>query len=267
MSNVERHERTQAARTTTSLESTKAKPPTVEQRLAELKEALTPPPAPRPTMPALIDTTSHTVNLDKLDQWLTLPYTDFSFHGIDGDFPSMNGDKVPPGSTFVALVPGITHGFIRFHGEGEKPTIVETRLSDDKPAITREELGDLDAAKWEPGLDGQPRDPWQEQFCVPMVARDGGGGEVFRFVARRVTSILAVRKLLGVVRYHPNGRAGWLPVVKIGVVTYYNKRFKRDMPKPVLGVIDWIAPEGAAPVTPPPTPPKLSADMNDEVGF
>jgi hypothetical protein len=267
MSNVERHERTQAAKTTTSLGDTKTKPPTVEQKQAELKEALTPPPAPRPAMPALIDATSHTVNLDKLDQWLELPYTDFSFHGIDGDFPSMSGDKIPPGSIFVALVSGITHGFIRFHGEGQTPTIKETRISDTTPAITRGELGDLDPTKWEPGLDGAPRDPWQEQLCVPMVEHKEGrkiGGEVFRFVARSATAIRAVRRFLGVVRYHPNGKAGWLPVVKIGVVTYYNKKFKRDMPKPVLGVIDWIAPEGAAPVTPP-SPPKPSDELHDEV--
>jgi hypothetical protein len=266
----ERHPRTQAAKTTTSLENAKTKPPTVEQRQADLKETLTPKPTPKPaaTVPALIDTTNHTVNLDKLDQWLALPYTDFSFHGIDGDFPSMNGDKVPPGSTFVVLVSGITHGFIRFHGEGEKPTIVETRACDNSPDVTREELGDLDPAKWESGLDGTPRDPFQEQFCVPMVDRNGGG-EVFRFVARNGASIRAVRRLLGVIGYHPNGRAGWLPVIKIGAVTYFNRRFKRDMPKPVLGVIDWIAPEGDVPAgnTPPPSPPKLSGEMNDEIAF
>jgi hypothetical protein len=264
MPQPDKHERTQAAKTTTVLEAS-AKPPTVAQKQAELASALTPKPTPKPSVPALIDATSNAVNVDKLDQWLELPYTDFSFHGIDGDFPSMSGDKIPAGSEFTVLVTGITHGFIHFNGEGETPTIRETRLSDDTPEITREELGDLDESKWEPGLDDQPRDPWQEQFCVPMAPRNGSG-EVFRFVARSATAIRAVRRLLGVIRYHPNGKNGWLPVVKIGVVTYHNKKYKRDMPKPVLGVVDWIAPEGAASVTPP-SPPKLSDELHDEVPF
>jgi hypothetical protein len=120
-------------------------------------------------------------------------------------------------------------------------------------------LGDLDESKWEPGLDGQPRDPWQEQICLPVVPQDAGG-EVFRFVARSATALRAVRRLLGVVRYHPNAKTGYLPVIQFGVAIYHNKTFKRDTPKPSVHVVDWIAPE--ARVTP---PPSLADDMNDEL--
>jgi hypothetical protein len=222
MTEPSKHPRTHAATTTTNLTTT-TKPPTVAQKQAELSQALTPKPlAPKAPVSTVIDPTARTVNLAKLEQLLERPYTDFSFHGIDGDYPSVGGDKIPTGSKFVGIVAGGSHGFIKFNGEGEVPTIRETFLSDDAPVITREELGDLDESKWEPGLDGQPRDPWQEQICLPVVPQDASG-EVFRFVARSATALRAVRRLLGAVRYHPNGKLGWLPVIQFGVAIYHNK--------------------------------------------
>jgi hypothetical protein len=138
-----------------------------------------------------------------------------------------------------------------------------TCISDSSPAVTRDELGDLDETLWEPGLDGRPRDPWAEQWYLPLIDR-GNGNDLFCFTARNVVSIIAVRQLLGKVQYNPKGRAGLYPVIKLGVVEYFNKRFNTTKPKPILGVIDWVAPDGG---NPPASVPKLADDMNDAIGF
>jgi len=222
----------------------------------------------------LLRATVATINMDKLDHWLKMPTIDFSFHGNDGRFPGMDGD-IPAGSEFVVLPSTAEDGFIRFFGEGAAPDERMSSLGDDTPIITREELGDLDPKKWPPGLDDQPQDPWQKQMKIAMVDRNGN--DIYRFVAHNMVSIIAVRQLLGRIRFNPKGKAGWLPVIRLGVVEYFNKKYRCKKPKPVLGVVDWIAPDadGSAVPASPSTdnnrdgrlPPSGSEEFTDEILF
>jgi len=268
----ERHTRTQAAKTTTTLENTKTRPLTVQQKIAEQERAAPkadPAPKPTETLPAPTNPAAPTTPVDpeafrqKLEQWSSMPLINFSFNGNDGNYPSTDGE-IPIGSEFVALIPQASQGYIRFNGQGEQPTIVMSCISDSTPEITRDELGETNMEEWEPGLDGHPRDPWQLQIYLPLIGR-GNGGDLHNFVARNAVSLIAVRQLFGRYRYHPKGRAGLYPVIKLGVVSYFNKRFNVEKPKPVLGIVDWVMPDGTPPTSN--SPPKASDELDDSIPF
>jgi hypothetical protein len=158
----ERHARTQAGKTTTTLENAGTRPRTVQQVLAEQETAPRVEPTPKlvETLPALASASAVTINQDKLDQWASLPQISISFHGNNGTFDALDGSTVVD-REFIALIPRVTRGFTRFHGKGAQPDVVESCIGDGTPDITRDELGDLDPTQWEPGMDSTPRDPWQ----------------------------------------------------------------------------------------------------------
>jgi hypothetical protein len=52
------------------------------------------------------------------------------------------------------------HGWIKFNGVGKPPTRHMGGMFDGYVPPPRSELGDDDPTLWDPGLDGQPQDPW-----------------------------------------------------------------------------------------------------------
>lgn len=267
----ERHSRTQAAKTTADLENTTAHPRTTRQILTEqqnpAKPDLTQKPGPTPgsveKLPVLAGASTVSINQNKLDQWATLPQISINFNGNDGTFDALDGSTVTD-REFIALIPRATKGYTRFHGKGVQPDVAESCLGDGTPDITRDELGEHDPEQWEYGLDGQRRDPWQPHMTLPLIARDDSG-DLYQFVARNKVSIIAVQQLLGRYKHHPRGKAGALPVIKLGSVDYYNKKFKVDKPKPVLGIVDWVTRDGAP--ADPKSLPKAPHEFNDSIPY
>jgi hypothetical protein len=265
----ERHTHTLAARTSTDLANPTVHPRTPQQILAEQQNPTKPSPAPRPaeTLPVPISTAAVAINQDKLDQWASLPQISINFNGNDGTLDALDGSTVTD-REFVALIPRATKGFTRFHGKGVQPDVVESCISDDSPDITRDELGDQDEEQWEV-FGGQRRDPWQPHMALPLIARDDSG-DLYQFVARNKVSIIAVCQLLGRYKHHPRGKAGMLPVIKIGTVKYFNKKFNVEKPKPVLGIVDWVSRDGSSPVSAPQLKAEVAqahAEFEDEIPF
>jgi hypothetical protein len=179
-----------------------------------------------------------TVNQAKAEAWSSTPEIVTNFHGVNGTFDTSDGSQFT-GRRYVALMPRITSGFTQFHGKGALPDIVETSLCDDRPDVTREDLGGTDPEQWDYGLDGGRRDPWQPHMTLPLISYDGA--EIpYLFVARNKVSIIAIRGLIGLWRRHPRGKAGMLPIIEPKSGTYPHKTLKVDKPKPDLIVMDWV---------------------------
>jgi hypothetical protein len=89
------HTFTQAAKTTTTVEGTQTKPPTVQQKQAELERALAPKAASPKTdaaasmLPRVANATSVAVNQDKLDAWASLPQISINFNGNTGTLEAL----------------------------------------------------------------------------------------------------------------------------------------------------------------------------------
>jgi hypothetical protein len=54
--------------------------------------------------------------------------------------------------------------------------------------------------------------------------------------------------LLGKFNLHPQRKKGLVPLLKLNIGTYPNKRTGRDMPKPVYQIVGWVPKDGDAPV-------------------
>jgi hypothetical protein len=187
--------------------------------------------------------------------------TMFSFNGQTGIYHVIgDGTEVPVPAEFIGLLDLTRHGWIKFN-EGEPPTIDDVGLSEDADLKAREELGDTDPSVWPIGLNGEQRDPWQEQFVVPLLDR-GAGGEIFALVARGVVAMGSVRKLLGQWRWNPRRKDGLRPIVKVESGTYYSKRFNGNRPKPKLTIVDWVNHDGSSI-----TAEQQHDEFNDSVPF
>ena len=67
--------------------------------------------------------------------------------------------KIGEDVQFIALVPEILIGWIKFNGSGNPPSREMGLLYDGYQMPPRESLGDTDEAAWEMGLDGKPGRP------------------------------------------------------------------------------------------------------------
>ena len=77
----------------------------------------------------------------------------------DGGYITVDdGKPVPEGSEFIVLADATVVGWIRFRGPGESPDRVMGLPFDGFVPPPRTSLGDLDKARWEIGLDGEPDD-------------------------------------------------------------------------------------------------------------
>src|SRR5258708_37662853 len=88
-------------------------------------------------------------------------------------------DEVPLGTQYVAHANQLTYCWIKFVDK----KVVERRhgkAAEKWAPPEREELDDNDQSKWEPGLDGEPKDPWVFQHLLPFENLETG--EVLIFV-------------------------------------------------------------------------------------
>src|SRR5436305_3912185 len=86
--------------------------------------------------------------------------------------------EVPPRGEFVAHASQWVKCWIKFaHGN-----VVDRRMGKVAQGFVhspREGLGDNDESKWEPGLDGKPKDPWSLQYLLPLENVENGEVVVF----------------------------------------------------------------------------------------
>jgi hypothetical protein len=179
----------------------------------------------------------------------------------EGRFVTADDDQpIAEDAEFVALAHQTMVGWIKFN-EDEPPTRVMGLLYDGFAPPPREELGDLDTATWDVGLDGRPADPWTHQNY--LVLQHADTAELYTFVTASKTGRRAVGNLLHhynrMLRTHP----GELPVVRLktGSFEHRDERVGR-VKTPVFQVIG-RAPQDS--VAKPDT--SVGADLDDAVPF
>jgi hypothetical protein len=217
------------------------------------------PQVPATTTPQQVPATTSDEAIERhLAEWGGSPGRLFAFNGSTGIHRTLDDDvEVPGGTEFVMFLHETQKGFIKFNGPGEPPTICMVRIDQDIDAPTRDSLGDNDKKKWLIGLNGEPTDPWIEQYAIPSMCNDPGG-ELFVYVARGIVAMLSVESLLGRWRHNPRRREGLVPVVKVDNGTYWSKRLKANRPKPILKIDRWVTKTGAPP--PPLAPVSIGED-------
>ena len=153
----------------------------------------------------------------------------FQFNGSTGIYRTLDdGVEVPVGTKFVARLHETRRGYIKFNGDGARPDVRMVRIDEDAD-IKRDTLGDSDEAKWPIGLNGEPEDPWKEQYGIPMMRHDAGG-ELYAYVARGIVAMNSAGDLLGRWRWHPKRKAGLIPVIRIESGTYPSRRLAVTSP-------------------------------------
>jgi hypothetical protein len=164
------------------------------------------------------------------------------------------------------VVTGVTAVWVRW--QGNRPTDHRDRTSAGiYPA--REDLPDSDADRWECGVDGHPKDPWQDQRYVYLFDRDDAS--IFTFVTSSAGGRRAVATLRDQTLRMRSFRGPVYPVVKLGAEEMPT-RFGRKS-KPLFEIIDWVmqgASSTAPPVLPPPQtvePVAIAEELSDEIPF
>jgi hypothetical protein len=141
-------------------------------------------------------------------------------------------DELPAGREFMAHVPQLAHGWVKFV-DGK---VAEQRVgivADGFEHATRDELGDTDESKWEKDGAGAPRDPWTSQYYLPL--EDAETGELLTFVTGSQGGNSAIGRLTN--QFVRNVRRG-LPLVRLAAGSYKHKNFGR-VEVPEFAVTGW----------------------------
>jgi hypothetical protein len=141
-------------------------------------------------------------------------------------------DALPPGRGYIAHVHQLAHGWVKFI-DGE---VAEQRVgivAEGFVLATRNELGDTGESAWEKDNSGAPRDPWCNQYYLPL--EDAETGEVLTFVTGSQGGDSAIGKLTN--QFVRNVAKG-LPLVRLAADFYKHKRFGR-VEVPEFSVIGW----------------------------
>jgi hypothetical protein len=167
---------------------------------------------------------------------------------------------VPTGKTLI--VTGVSAEWIRWQGQA---------VAERQPAsLPREELGHDDQSTWPPGLNGQPRDPWQ--FVRRVELTDPKTLAEYRFetttdggtscVGELVSKVNKARQLID-----PDA----LPEVTLGSKPMKTKHGRRQ--RPHLDIVGWrsggkkSAPALSAPPSSSSPPSSARNDMDDDIPF
>ena len=179
------------------------------------------------------------------------------FRGDSGNYVLLSdATEVPLGTRCDALLRELAVGWIRFNGTGQAPSIEQGLPDLGYTMLARSALGDLDKTKWELGLDKQPKDPWVEQYSLPMIRC--ADQEPLIFVATNATSRTAVKRLMSVfLKCARRDKSLDRSSIVLASGTWNNGQ--REIPVPVFRVI----PE------PPPGPKggSLANDLSDDIPF
>ena len=94
----------------------------------------------------------------------------------------------------------------------------------------------MDPKKWtEKDADGNKRDPWTEQWYLPLVSVKSG--EVVTFVTGSKSGIGTIRDLCRI--YGHKHRDGLLPIVALKAGSYKNRKYNTIVDTPELSVVGW----------------------------
>jgi hypothetical protein len=160
----------------------------------------------------------------------------------------------------------------------EKQRPVETIVKEPgKPLPDIDELNsNVPAEKWELGVDGAPKAPWQRQYIVYFV--DPETAERFTYASGTIGGAMAVSDLKDAIslKRRLRGDKNLMPVVRLG-----SRKMKTrfgEKQRPAFEIIGWIGDDGKAPPLPPlptpaapllpsPTRAEASDELDDAIPF
>lgn len=178
---------------------------------------------------------------------------------------SDTGEPIDDTVDFFALCGDVQIGYVKFSKEEGEPAKRRMGLLYDGFRMPdRESLGDTDASLWEPGLSGEPEDPWLHQQNLVLQRVDTR--ELFTFSTTSKTGRRAVGNLL---RHYDRMRRTTpddVPVVRLKAGGFQHKDDRIGWVATPLFVVVGRAPrdDAARPETvPPDTTP--GGDMNDSL--
>jgi hypothetical protein len=168
-------------------------------------------------------------------------------------------EEISPDTDFVALCDETLIGWIKFRDDDEPPDRVQGLLYDGFVLPSRDSLGDLDQSRWQPGLSGQPEDPWRHQVC--LVLQNPETQAYFTFATTSLTGRRACGNLLR--HYDRMQRRGQddYPVVRLKPSGFQHKEKAIGWVATPSFVVVGLTPKKSATV--PDT--SVAADMNDKI--
>ncbi len=208
-----------------------------------------------------METNLPSVHSDSGDNWGAIPTAGVSLvrgriikFSTTGDF--LTGEEDVTGEQFAVV--GVEIFWVKWQGSKPVETLITTTGS---MHPRREELGDLDPADWEDGLDGRPVDPWRDARNLYLI--DAKTAEEFTFVTSSFggrSAIASLARQIGTVRkYHARAT----PIIELA-----SEKMKTRFgvkPKPLFRVIDWRGVE-EKPANPSPAE-RLSQVIDDDIPF
>jgi hypothetical protein len=181
----------------------------------------------------------------------------------EGAFTTVDdGEPVPEVAEFIALCDETLVGWIKFNREKDSDAPPERAMGllyDGFIMPPRAALGDTDETQWEPGLSGEPEDPWHHQ--VLLVLQNTETRELYTFATTSVTGRRAVGNLLKHYDRMRRTNTNELPVVRLkgGGFNHRDDRIGW-VSVPVFAIVGRAPRDSAAkPDT------RIEADMNDAV--
>jgi hypothetical protein len=258
---AERHTKTQAAHTTTKLETTARPGPTPAQIQAQQqrdpehidKQGRIVKAAPSLPVPLQLTDAQRAENLRRNMAAIgTRQMSYIYFEGKKNVF-EIAGEELPTGQIYVCLIRQTTCGFRRFNGKGGHVDLMMRRL--DEPQYTRD---DLDKGYEEEDTEFGRRPRWHDYIVLPLIDANNGGGELFGFETRNVTSWWAAKNLIGRCQEHSMFLRGMSPIVTLEIVTYKHTKYGL-LHKPRLKGCRWANPDGST-IAEPDKP-----DLNDKL--
>ncbi len=182
----------------------------------------------------------------------------------NGQWIDQDGNEVVIGTKFVANVPTLSVGFIRFKGKGEAPQKALTLAANNEP-VTREELGDLNPNTWPLQNNGEPKDPWNATY--ELDAADAEMGRPTTITASTWTAREAVLDLVDDWDAKQTDHPHQLPIIALGATTRDIGRH-RDVDVPLLTIVGWTEDTGALDDEPvEETSDNDIEDLDDEIPF
>jgi hypothetical protein len=173
---------------------------------------------------------------------------------------TIGDDEVSVGAEMIAHVNQLAHGWVKF----KDSKVVDQQIG--KPAEGfkmpfREELDDQDEASWERDATGRPRDPWSQQYYLPM--ENAETGDVAVFVTGSHGGRGALGKLINC--YARNAKNG-LPIIKLAVASYKHRTYGR-IETPDFPIIGWTGGPPLAPGGELEPAGASSNDLDDDIPF
>jgi hypothetical protein len=177
-------------------------------------------------------------------------------------------DTVADGTEYIAHIDQLIRGWVKFE-DGKVTDRVIGKIADGFKPPQREELSDSDPKQWrEKDADGRPRDPWTQQWFLPLIGVESG--ELVTFVSGSKGGIGAVADLCRV--YGHKQRDGLLPIIALKTRSYKHKQYGK-IETPEFQIVGWDGEKTEAAAIPvqPRFPEKGTANtadmMDDEIPF